>query len=262
MGTRTDLIHDRVTVRVGLLLPSSNILTEREFAHLAPPEVACHAARLKIAAATAAQLDAMVAEMDRAADTLRDTGADLLVFASTSGSYLRGREYDRKLTNRIARATGIPTLTTSHALDLALTALGATRLTVVTPFDDDITARGVRFLTECGYQVRRGHGLGEATGSGLASYRPSEIVRITERVFHPDSDAVLLMCTNFRGTEAVAELERRLGVPVISSNQATLWAALGRLGLAARPGAPGQLFARPSPHPTRPHPARLATRTG
>lgn len=249
MGTPAPIgtIHDGVTARVGLLLPSSNILTEREFARLAPDTVACHAARLKIAAGSAAQLDAMVAHVEEAADTLRDTGADLLVFASTSGSFLKGRDYDLSLGQRIQQATGITTVTTSGALDRGLTELGVTRLTMVTPYDDDLTARGVSFLTECGYHVRSARGLGQTTGLGLASYPPQEIVRIAEATFDPGSEAVLLLCTNFRGTEAIAELERRLSVPVVSSNQATIWAVLRALGLATHARGPGRLLARPGP---------------
>ena len=40
------------------------------------------------------------------------------------------------------------------------------------------------------------------------------------------------------------ELERRLGKPVVSSNQATLWACLKRLGIAHQDKRLGRLFSQ------------------
>jgi maleate cis-trans isomerase len=44
--------------------------------------------------------------------------------------------------------------------------------------------------------------------------------------------------------EAIEELERRLGKPVVSSNQATLWACLKRLGIAHQDKRLGRLFSQ------------------
>lgn len=35
----------------------------------------------------------------------------------------------------------------------------------------------------------------------------------------------------WRALEAAAELERRLGIPVVTANQATIWAAFRALGM-------------------------------
>jgi maleate isomerase len=51
-------------------------------------------------------------------------------------------------------------------------------------------------------------------------------VEVTEREADADVDAYLMSCTNIRSVEIIDELERRLGRPVITSNQATLWYCL------------------------------------
>ncbi len=51
------------------------------------------------------------------------------------------------------------------------------------------------------------------------------------RVCRPEADALLCSCTAWRSVEAVAELERRLGKPVVTSNQASIWMSFRALGL-------------------------------
>ena len=46
-----------------------------------------------------------------------------------------------------------------------------------------------------------------------------------------EADALLCSCTAWRSVEAVAELERRTGKPVVTSNQASIWASFRALGL-------------------------------
>jgi maleate isomerase/arylmalonate decarboxylase len=42
---------------------------------------------------------------------------------------------------------------------------------------------------------------------------------------------LLITCTDFPALPLIAPLEAELGVPVVTSNQATLWAALRRAGV-------------------------------
>ena len=44
--------------------------------------------------------------------------------------------------------------------------------------------------------------------------------------FVPGSDALLITCTDFPTLPLIPELEDELGVPVVTSNQATFWAML------------------------------------
>ena len=55
-------------------------------------------------------------------------------------------------------------------------------------------------------------------------------------------DAVFISCTQLHSMACLAELERVLGVPVISSNSATLWAGLGAVGVSGAPVEAGALF--------------------
>ena len=57
------------------------------------------------------------------------------------------------------------------------------------------------------------------------------------------ADAVFVSCTALPALDVVAELEARLGKPVVTANQAALWMMRHFAGLTADPGGAGGLFA-------------------
>jgi len=46
-----------------------------------------------------------------------------------------------------------------------------------------------------------------------------------------ENEAIFISCTNFRTIEIIQRLEGETGKPIVSSNQATMWLALRKLGL-------------------------------
>ncbi len=65
----------------------------------------------------------------------------------------------------------------------------------------------------------------------------TELAREHDR---PDADGIFLSCTNTTQIEAIADIERTLGKPVVNSNQAVLWGCVKRLRakLAPLPSMP------------------------
>lgn len=57
-----------------------------------------------------------------------------------------------------------------------------------------------------------------------------------------ENEVIFISCTNFRAIEIIRKLEEETGKPVISSNQATLWYALRKLGLNDSIKGLGRLF--------------------
>ena len=71
---------------------------------------------------------------------------------------------------------------------------------------------------------------------------PEEVVAFASKVCRPEADVLLCSCTAWRSVEAVGELERRTGKPVVSSNQASIWAAFRALGLRPKITGYGRLL--------------------
>ena len=57
-----------------------------------------------------------------------------------------------------------------------------------------------------------------------------------------DAQALFISCTAVRSAGVIDEIEARIGRPVVTSNQASAWAALNHCGLTAGPRAVGRLM--------------------
>ncbi|MGB7450372.1 MAG: Asp/Glu racemase [Ornithinimicrobium sp.] len=184
------------------------------------------------------------------ARALVETSPAVVAYACTSGSFVRGMAGEKDL-RRAIEAAGVPLgLTTSGALLSALAGLGVRRLAVATPYDEPVTARLGAFLREAGIDVVSSAfaGLTERIWA-MEDAAVTHLVRQALPV-SSDVDAVFVSCTNVPTLDLIEPLERELGIPVLSANQVTLWAALAAVG--QRLATPGQRLAavQPAASPT------------
>ena len=63
----------------------------------------------------------------------------------------------------------------------------------------------------------------------FAKVTPREWTELARKHDKPEADGIFLSCTNTTQIEAVADIERALGKPVVNSNQAVLWGCVKRL---------------------------------
>lgn len=220
--------------RLGILLPSSGTVQEVDFYRRVPAGVSVHSARMRLTHATE---DDEVRMLDThtmpAAEDLATIRPDVVVFSCTSAGALRGRAYDASLCADIGRVTGAPVVSTLTAVGDALRATGARSLALVTPYPEPIT-RHVRASLEAeGFRVTAATGLGLADSLDIAAVEPGDIHRFAVETFQrAPADALCIACCTFRAYDAREEIQRALGVPVVTSNQAALTAALRHLRLA------------------------------
>ena len=143
------------------------------------------------------------------------------------------------------RAAGVPAVATSPSVVEALRFFGARRVSVATPYPDWNNTQLRAYLESLGFEVLNVEGEPGAAASGnqgINDHDPEEVVAFASRVCRPEADVLLCSCTAWRSVEAVAELERRTGKPVVSSNQASIWAALRALKLTPRITGYGRLL--------------------
>jgi maleate isomerase len=211
-----------------------------------PDGVAFHCTRITNYLDTPDELAAMKDEVPAAARLLAHAEVHAMAFACTGGSLLQGLGYDETIIKAMEQATGgrIPATTTSTAVVQAMRHLGIRRLAVVTPYKEWLNDRVVTFLTESGFEVARIAGMGGLdTATALSSVPPQAVYVFARRVADgAEFDGLFISCTSFRTAGAVDALEDDLGVPVVSSNQATLWALFRLAGVRARVPGFGQLL--------------------
>ncbi|MEM3831723.1 MAG: aspartate/glutamate racemase family protein [Sulfolobales archaeon] len=126
-------------------------------------------------------------------------------------------------------------ITTAQAVIEALKTLGAREIVVATPYIEEINERERRFLEDQGFRVLRIKGLGIRKNTEIGRLPPWTAYRLAlEAIRDLRADALFISCTNFRTIEIIEALESRLGIPVISSNTASMWLALRSIGVKDR----------------------------
>ena len=210
--------------RIGLLLPSSNTTMEPDLYSMAPKDVTVHTARMMLRDVTPEGLEEMAGEAARAARLLKTAEVDILAYGCTSGSLIRGVEWEKSLKRRLEETAGVPAITTAGAVVEGLKTLEAERVSVFTPYTDMVNMHERTFLEAHGYKVDiiRGLGLTDNQRIGRVSGEQLESFIVPA----PGSDAVFVSCTNLPVVHLIEKLEEKHRLPFVTSNQATMWAAL------------------------------------
>lgn len=230
--------------RAGLIIPSSNRMVEEDMIRFYPADVVPHVTRLRMTGPNRKPLADIMRDVETAAAALADAKCDVITFHCTANSMSEGLSGEAALGEALKRGGAKRVSTTATAVKEALDALGAKKIMLVTPYDQEKTEEEAEFLHFCGYEVvgMKGYAL---AGSDAYCATPGEVWR--ERALaarHDDADIYFLSCANIRAIGIVAELEAALERPVITSNQVVIWDALRRIGNRASQGMPGQLFRR------------------
>jgi maleate isomerase len=235
--------------RIGLITLATDFNSEDDLRAILPADVRLFTTRIENAnPVTVENLKSMAADLPRAAKTLLPGyGVDVAIFGCTSGTAVTGSDKIAALINQ-----GIPGTQVTNPLlasELALRAVGAQKIAILTPYLPAVTKSVADSFAAKGFEIIRVMGFGLDTDSDMTALPPSAILEAALKVDTPDADAVFISCTAIRSAEIVAEAESRLGKPVITSNQALIWHALNLIEYPTPITGFGTLFDK-APQPT------------
>ena len=237
--------------RLGALIPPVNITFEPEFSRWAPEGLTVHVQRMyrSRAVLSAHDLKEMLTHLDDDCHRLAFTRPDFVVYACTSGSSLETGGYDTGISDRIASAVGCEATTTSTAVSEALRHLGVRRMAVVTPYVQEINDREMAFFADVGFEPVSLESFLEGDSYAIPQIPQEDTYQRALKADRPEADGVFISCTNLPTADIIERLEKDLGKPVVTSNQATLWYCLRKMGFEdAVPGC-GRLLAAEAPVP-------------
>jgi len=225
--------------RIGVLVPPGNPTVEPELYRMAPAGVSVHFARLQAppsdgppgaAGGMEERTRAYREGLDGPAQALGEVRPAIVLLAHTASSYALGWGREQPLVDRIASLCRAPALLAAQAVRVALHHLGVTRLALGTPYPESISRQGRVYWEAAGFQIVGYHRLAGVTDIYTESEeRAAELAREADA---PEAQAVLISGTGLPTVGALERLERELGKPVISSNQACLWRALRLAGVS------------------------------
>lgn len=231
-------MNTRGLARIGVVVPVSNSNLEPDLVLLVPDGVSFHVSR-----SGGYDVEAIPDEhqMRRYADThsddvvdaLRHCGSEVILYGCTSATLAQGPKYDAAFRERIEARTGIPAMTAAGAVVGALRDLGAGTFAFASPYVATLNDLAVSFIETFGFRCVSRADVPKPLGNEeIAALTPEEAVALAERADTEEADAIVLSCTDMRAVEAVIEIERRRGKPVVTSNQALLVWGLRRLGIS------------------------------
>lgn len=214
-------------------------------ARLAPP------ARAEIAqtpvAEDAHQVDALqqvgsVESLTAGARLLQGKPLASVIWACTSGSFVRGLDGARLQARQVERFLGVPASSTSLAYLEALMVMGIDRVAIAGSYPDPVVESFRDFLGQADITVVSAVGEQIFTAAEVGTLAPARVSQLALRGDHPDAQAVLVPDTAMHTGALLETLEQDLGKPVLTANQVTVWQAQALAGrYQPQPGL-GSLF--------------------
>ena len=209
-------------LKAGVLVPSGNSVAEPELQAMMPPGVSLLVTRLALRGSSTRELTNMLDRLEAAAELLADAGVDVIVFHCTAVSTF-APELAEGIRDRIVGATGLRCFTTADAILAALAALQARRVSLLTPYIDEVHDREIAFLAANRVTVAGGGNLGIDGNREMAGLAPAKILSWAKDHVSADADACFLSCTAIKSAAIIDQLEHAIGKPVITSNQSMAW---------------------------------------
>ena len=171
-------------------------------------------------------------EIERCVKVLLIRRPDVLIHPCTSCSFIGGIGWDKKIIERMEKASeGVPATTTSTAVVDALKTLKVKNVAVGSPYIDEINVIMKKFLKDSGFSVVSLGSLKLKYEWDIGNTPPYVVYRLAKTLDRPDADAIFIACTGVRMADVIDIMEKDFGKPVIGAIQATIWKALRIAGV-------------------------------
>lgn len=231
---------------LGMIFPPANTPVPPEARLMYPTGVRFLATGVGLERMTPEGYDKVVDRIVPAAQRLASKGANAICVMGTSLTFYKGAAFNEQLQSSITKATRLPATTMSTAIIDGLKGVGGHRLAVATAYNDEVNHRLEAFLHESNFEILAIQGMGIERFEDRPPVTQDELLEFSTSVWKtaPKADAILISCGALKTLEILAPLEKRSGVPVVSSLPHALWAGVRLLGLSGRAPGYGTLLSR------------------
>ena len=149
---------------------------------------------------------------------------DVMIYACTSGTIANG---EAEITRLVQSARpGIAVTTPATAAVKAMRHLGCRRISILTPYIEEVNRELLVYFEQQGLTAINLTGLGFDDDIEITGIAPQAIAKVAIETTDPEAEALFISCTALRTAGILQDLEKQLGIPVISSNQALVWHSL------------------------------------
>lgn len=242
--------------RVGLIVPSSNVTMETEIPAMlnARPDhygesFTFHSSRMRMQSVTQEELERMDEQSERCATLLSDARCDVLAYACLIGIMAQGPGYHEEseatLRQRTAENDGeAPVVTSAGALVRALERLNADEVTLIAPYEEELTRTVIEYFESAGVSVLDYETLECPDNLEVARLDERNLLNIAADLDTDGADALVLSsCVQMPSLASIQAAEDRFGLPVFSAATATTYEILDALDRSTQVPGAGRLLA-------------------
>jgi maleate isomerase len=210
--------------RLGVITPSSNIVTEPEYTLMTPEGVSCHYQKFEFTGGGVTALKNLEKLVPEATALIAHARPAAVAMCCTGGSFAGGYGYDKMLIQKMeSKSGGAPATTSSTAMIEAFKTLGVKKVSLAVPYLEEVAMAEKKFVEGHGIEVVNIKWLGLQDSIEIAGVPPEVVYNLARQVNEPETEAVFLSCIALHTVEIIETLEIDLQKPVVSSNQATMW---------------------------------------
>ena len=232
LSVKYELDHSAVAHRIGLVVLDTDETSEQDFHSMLPEggEIAFYTSRVKtVNPVTIDNLRMHGPQLSNAASLLLpDVQLDVIAYSCTSGTIAMGYE---EVEHQIKTGRNdVPVVTPITAAIAAFNMLAIRSISLLTPYIDSVNEPLRTFIEMNGVEVKYLKSFYVENDVDIARIPGTAIVQGALECYRDDTDALFISCTALRAANQVENLEARLGVPVLTSNQCMFWHALRTSG--------------------------------
>jgi maleate isomerase len=209
----------------GVLIPSTNTTVEME-CRLLPLAYQAHIGRLMSSTPGQTFSPSRDDDIEYQARLLGTAKVELVILAQTSASLIAD-DYDDAVTRRMSAGAGVPAITSAQAVGRAVRALRTRRIALVSPYSHAVNERAARYFEiKHGLETVALEGFGATDSYAIGQLGPENARDAFARINRPEIEVFVVPGGNFPTMTSVAAWEQEFGKPVVTTNQASLWAML------------------------------------
>ena len=228
--------------KIGVIVPSTNTVVEHDCNALAVPGVTFHAGRFLVEAPDLSSDEAFLHFLERIRATIPGAVRDImtckpdyLLMGMSAETFWGGKDGNVAFEERVRQISGDLGITSgADACNAALERLGVSSIACLTPYQPISDEQVYNYFSECGFDVKRVHGLRCSSATSIAAVEPDRLVEELRRLDGDDIDAIVQCGTNLSMVEVADQAERWLAKPVLAINATCIWHALRALDINDR----------------------------
>lgn len=231
---------------IGAVCPGPAITVENDFNNYAPKGVGISTMHIPWgkpgAGPTPENLKMMASGLEEGCRRFYDPRdkQDVVIFACTSGSLIGGPTFDKECVKIIEDVTGSRGLTTSTAILEAFAGMNMHRLAVITPYPQATNDAEKLFLEKNGVGVTTIVDMNPERNY-IPTLTPEFVYQQVKKLDIEGADGIFISCTALDVIRMIPYMEEDFGLPVVTSNQASIWASLRYAGVGTKMPELGRL---------------------